>query len=146
LLLIAESIALVSAGLFAGAAVYINLVQHPAAMQLGTSAAVGFFGPMYARAAPMQASLALLGSLAATWAWWSASGWLWLLGAFLLALVIPFTLVVIKPTNDRLMDSALDSSSDEAKKLLGRWSRLHAVRSVSAILSFLVLVVALVRM
>ena len=36
--MIAESIALTSAGLFAGAAVYINLVQYPAAMQLGTQA------------------------------------------------------------------------------------------------------------
>jgi Domain of unknown function (DUF1772) len=144
-LVIVESVALMCAGLFAGAAVYISLVQHPAATQLGTSAAVRFFGPMYARAAPIQASLALLGSTAAAWAWWIGSGWLWLLGAIVLAFVIPFTLVVIKPTNDRLMDPTLASASDEAKGLLVRWSRLHAVRSGAALLSFLVFVVALVR-
>ncbi len=139
-----ESVALVCAGMFAGASVYINLVQHPAAMQLGTSTAVRFFGPMYARAAPVQASLASLGSLAAIWAWWSESGWLWLLGAIVLAFVIPFTLVVIKPTNDRLMEPTLDSTLKEAKGLLVRWSHLHAVRSGAVLLSFLLFVVAVV--
>ncbi|MGQ0698317.1 MAG: DUF1772 domain-containing protein [Panacagrimonas sp.] len=141
--MIPEFIALICSGVFTGAALYVSLVQHPAATKLGTSAAVDFFCPMYARAAPFQASLALLGSLAALWAWWSASGWLWLLGAVVLAFVIPFTLIVIKPTNDRLMDPSLDSSSDEASNLLVRWSRLHAVRRVASFLSFSVFVVAL---
>ena len=66
--MIVESVARMCAGLPAGAAAYVSLVQHPAAMQLGTSAAVRFFGPMYARAAPIRASLALLGSPAAAWA------------------------------------------------------------------------------
>jgi hypothetical protein len=43
------------------------------------------------------------------------------------------------------MDPTLVSASDEAKGLLVRWSRLHAVRSGAALLSFLVFVVALVR-
>lgn len=144
--MISEFIATICSGIFAGAAVYITFAQHPAAIKLGTSGAVRFFTPMYARAAPMQASLAVLGTLAALWAWWSVNGWLWLLGAILLAFVVPFTLVVIKPTNDRLKDPALDASSEEARNLLARWSVLHAVRSVAGTLSFLVFVGALVRL
>ena len=49
-------------------------------------------------------SLAAVGSLAALWAWWSGSGRLWLAGAIFLGLVIPFTVLVIKATNDRLQD------------------------------------------
>ena len=111
-------------------------------MQLDSSAAVAIFGLMYARAAPIQASLALC------WVPWLP---LWLGGApaggsgCLAPSSWRSPFPVIKPTNDRLMDAALDSSSDEANGLVVRWSRLHAVRSVAALLSFLVFVVALVR-
>jgi hypothetical protein len=47
-----------------------------------------------------------------------------------MAAVIAFTLVVILPTNKRLLDPALDSGSAEAATLLARWGRLHAVRTV----------------
>jgi Domain of unknown function (DUF1772) len=143
--MVPEFTATACAGIFAGAAVYINVVQHPAASQLGTATAVQFFRPMYARAAPMQATLALVGSLAALWAWWVGRGWLWLLGAVLLGFVIPFTLIAIMPTNNRLEDPALDVSSAEASALLARWSSLHAVRSATSVASFLVFVVALGR-
>jgi len=133
------------AGLFAGAAIYINLVQHPAAAALGTSTAVQFFRTMYARAAPMQAGLAAVGSVAAFGAWWSRGGWLWFVGAVVLGFVIPFTLIAIMPTNSRLQDPALDPSSAEAGALLARWSALHAVRSLAGIVSFLIFVVALLR-
>ena len=142
--MIPEFTATACAGVFAGAAVYINVAQQPAVSQLGTPTAVRFFGPMYARAAPMQASLAVAGSAAGLWAWWNGSGWLWLLGGVLLGFVIPFTLVVIAPTNDRLTDPVLDPSSAEATDLLARWARLHAVRSMASTMAFLVFVAALV--
>ncbi|MGH7820563.1 MAG: DUF1772 domain-containing protein [Candidatus Binatia bacterium] len=99
---------------------------------------------MYARAAPMQASLAVLGSGAAVWAWWNGSGTPWLVGAICFAFVVPFTLIAIMPTNDRLADPALDPSSAEARDLLARWSRLHAVRSIAGVVSLLVFLLALV--
>ena len=141
--MITEITAIACAGLFAGAANYITLVQHPAAAALGTSAAVQFFRAMYARAAPIQVSLAMIGSLAGLWAWWNGRGFLWLLGAALLAFVLPFTVIAIMPTNNRLEDPALDASSVEAADLLARWSRLHAVRSVTSTIAFLILVLAL---
>ncbi len=110
-----ELAAIACAGIFAGAAVYITLVQQPAVSELGTAAAVQFFRRMYGRAAPMQAGLAAVGSSAAVWAWWSGNGRLRLFGGVLLGFVIPFTLLVIKPTNDRLLDPALDASSVEAR-------------------------------
>jgi hypothetical protein len=53
-----------------------------------------------------------------------------------LGLVIPFTLVVILPTNKRLLDPGLDRSSAEAALLLVRWGQLHAARSVASGLAF----------
>jgi hypothetical protein len=51
------------------------------------------------------------------------------LGGLLLGAVVPFTLIVIFPTNARLLNPALDPRSAEAAELLQTWGRLHAVRS-----------------
>src|SRR5215471_7922334 len=58
------------AGLFCGAALYVNLVEHPARMSCGQELAVREFAPSYRRATIMQVSLALVGvvlGLVAAW-------------------------------------------------------------------------------
>ena len=140
--MIAEFVALASAGVFAGAAIFITAVEQPAVLTLGTETAVQYFRPMYARAAPMQASLAFVGSLAALWAWWSGAGTLWLLGSAMFAFVVPYTLVAIMPTNDRLKDPTLDARSIEARELLAHWAQLHAVRTIASTVAFLVFLLA----
>ena len=92
-----ELIATLSAGLFSGASIYINLVEHPARMECGTAAAIAQWAPSYRRATVMQASLAAVGFLSATGAWLFGNGVVWLIGGILLGLVIPFTLIVILP-------------------------------------------------
>jgi hypothetical protein len=86
----------------------------------------------------MQASLAAVGSLLAIEAWILGAGVDWLAGGMLLGLVIPFTLIVILPTNRRLLSLALVKDSPEAQRSLDRWGKLHAVRSVLSVSSFLV--------
>jgi hypothetical protein len=127
---IAALIATVAAGLFAGAAVYVTAVEHPARMECGQVLAIKEFGPSYRRAAVMQGGLAVVGLLAGLVAWYQGSGAGWLVGGVLLGALVPFTLIVIMPTNRRLLDPRLDSSSSEARELLARWGRLHAVRTV----------------
>jgi uncharacterized membrane protein len=129
-------IATLCAGLFAGAAIYITLVEHPARLECGTELAVTEFGPSYRRATLMQALLAALGLTAALVAWIQGRGILVLAGGLLLGAVIPFTLLIILPTNKRLLDHGLDRRSTEAAALLDRWGRLHAVRSVLSGLAF----------
>jgi hypothetical protein len=134
-----ELVAALCSGVFAGAAIYITLVEHPARLQCGTAAAVTEFGPSYRRAAPMQATLGAVGSLAAALAWWHGSGAPLLIAGVLLGSVIPFTLLVILPTNKRLLDPTLDRNSHEAAVLLRRWGRLHLVRSLSSAAAFVLL-------
>ena len=43
LLAISESLAILASGLFAGAALYITFVEHPARMQCGTTLAITQF-------------------------------------------------------------------------------------------------------
>jgi len=140
-----EMLATLSAGLFAGAAIYINLVEHPARTECGTDLAVTEFAPSYRRGAVMQGVLGAAGSLVAATAWLTGSPLWWLVGGVILGAVIPFTLVIIFPTNKRLLDPSLDRGSELASKLLRRWGRLHAVRSALGMISFLVFIVLLGR-
>ena len=136
----ALSVAAVCAGLFAGAAIYINAVEHPARLSCGNEVALREFAPSYRRATVMQASLAIVGCLAGLWsAWVLGDAWVGL-GALLLGAVVPFTLIVILPTNRQLLEPSLDPSAARTTELLIRWGRLHAVRSAlssAALLLFL---------
>lgn len=131
-------LAVVCTGIFAGAAVYITLVEHPARIECGTPAALAEFAPSYRRAAKMQAALALIGCAAAVLAWLLGAGAAFLVGGLLLGFVVPFTLLVIFPVNGRLLDPTLDPTSREAGQLLIRWARLHAVRSLAGFLAFVI--------
>jgi len=133
------------AGLFAGAAIYVNAVEHPARLSCGVDVALREFGPSYRRATVMQASLAITGCvMGVSSAWFHGDIWL-ASGAILLGSVVPFTLVVMLPTNHQLVDPALDPGGQKATQLLRRWGRLHAVRSVLSGAAFLILLLRLVR-
>jgi hypothetical protein len=65
------------------------------------------------------APVGLLASLAA----WLAGATFWCLaGGLLLGAVIPFTLIVILPTNKQLLHPALDKHSGQTGPLLARWA------------------------
>src|SRR6266699_2092795 len=127
---IAEFVSLLACALFTGAAVYVNLVEHPARMEGGVELAATEFPPSYRRGTIMQATLAALGLLASVAAWLTGATFWWLVGGVLLGSVIPFTLIVILPTNKQLLNPALDKHSAQTGRLLARWGRLHALRSV----------------
>jgi hypothetical protein len=91
----------------------------------------------------MQVPLALIGSLFALVSWWFDGGRAWLVGGLILLLVIPFTFVVILPTNKRLESHQLDLQSEEADRLLRRWGRLHAIRSLLSGTAFLIFLISL---
>ena len=139
-----EFIAVLACALFTGAAVYITFVEHPARMQCGVEIAATEFAPSYRRATVLQATCAAVGLLSSVAAWLSGAGFSWLVAVSLLGGVIPFTLVLILPTNKRLLDPTLDNRSAEAEQLLSRWGRLHAVRSVLSGLALLLFLYLLV--
>jgi hypothetical protein len=141
---IAEFVAVLSCSLFTGAAVYINLVEHPARMQCGVEVAATEFAPSYRRATVLQATSAAVGLISSIAAWLAGATFSWLVGGVLLGSVIPFTLIAILPTNKRLLSPTLDRRSAEAARLLTRWGRLHAVRSVLSGLALLLFLYLLI--
>ena len=88
----------------------------------------------------MQAPLALISFASGLVSWWMGGGPAWAAGALLIGAVVPFTFIAIMPTNRQLLSPARDLSSPETRLLLGKWVRLHAVRSVLGTLATLVYV------
>lgn len=121
--------ALLAASLFAGAALYISLVEHPARLALGDAPLLAQWQPSYRRALPIQAGLALAGGLAGLAAWVAAGSLPALAGGLLLLANWPFTMLAIMPVNKRLLAMNQAEAGAESRKLLLGWGRLHAVRS-----------------
>jgi hypothetical protein len=119
-----------AATLFAGGALYVSLVEHPARLATGPPMAVAQFRTSYPRGARLQGGLAVLGTLAATGAWLGSARISWLVAGALLGLVVPYTLLVVLPTNKRLLDRTLSPDAPEVRLLLRRWGGLHAVRTL----------------
>ncbi|MEL0082998.1 MAG: DUF1772 domain-containing protein [Gammaproteobacteria bacterium] len=140
--MILELIAIVGSGTFFGAALYISLAQHPATLECGPSIGGRFFPPMYNRAAPLQITMAIAGSVAGVGVWYLSSGYLWLIGALLLVSVIPITLIIIKPVNDILLSPDHDPDSPETESLLNRWGPKHWLRTIVSGVSFILYLVA----
>ena len=125
-----EFVATFAAVLFAGAALYINVAEHPARMGLETKLAALQWAPSYKRATLLQAPLALMSFATGSAAWlFGADRW-WLVAALLIGAVVPFTFVVIMPTNHKLLEPGRDLTSAETRTLLEKWGKLHAVRTV----------------
>jgi uncharacterized membrane protein len=138
-------VAVLACALFAGAAIYINVAEHPARLSCGTELAATEFVPSYKRAAVMQVFLALTATLAGIVRGWLGGGTIWFVASGLILAVIPFTLIAILPTNSRLLDPSLDRASDEARTLLEKWGRLHAVRSLLSLVAAVLFIFASVR-
>jgi hypothetical protein len=130
-----EFIAVLCAALFAGAALYINVAEHPARMGLETRIAALQWAPSYERATWMQAPLAVLSFVSGVAAWLMGAGLGWLLAAVLIGAVVPFTLLGIMPTNHRLLAPGRNLGSAETRALLERWGNLHAVRTTLSVLA-----------
>ena len=144
-MIILEILAVLACTLFAGAAIYINIAEHPARLSCGTELAATVFGPSYNRAATMQVSLALIATISGIVIWATTGGLLWITGSILIFSVIPFTFAAIMPTNKILLDPQIDRASEETRALLVKWGKLHFVRSILsgiASLAFLYEVVA----
>jgi uncharacterized membrane protein len=143
--MLSGQLALVTAAVFTGAAIYVNVAEHPARMMLDDASLLVQWKPAYKRGALMQASLAVVGFLLGLLAWHQSGQWPWLAGAFFIAAPWPWTIFVMLPLNNTLM--ALDPAryGVEARPLLEKWSRLHAVRTALGCLATLLYLLASLR-
>jgi hypothetical protein len=134
-------IATLSAALFAGGGLFVSIVIYRAIM-MDMASAVALFGRIYNKAAPWQGSNAIICLVAAVIVSVMSGDWWWAIGGLLVGASVPFTLLVMMPVNNRLLDEKGAPTPDAAAALLKQWGRLHWVRNV---LSTAGLVVMLAR-
>jgi hypothetical protein len=135
--MLAGQIALATAAAFTGAAVYINVAEQRARLVLDDRALLAEWKPSYARGAVMQASLAMASGLLGLLAIWLSSDWRWTVGAALILANWPYTLLVIKPVNDRLNETPIDRADARSRAMIENWGRLHGGRSALGLASTL---------
>ncbi len=123
-----KSLTVISTSVFALWALYISVVEHPARMHAGAGTGRAQFRESYRRAAPWQASAAAISLLSGLLASIATREWTWGVAGIVVGAAIPFTLIVIRPTNEILLRG--NPSEAETAALLSRWGRLHWVRSI----------------
>jgi Anthrone oxygenase len=123
-------LALVTAALFAGAAVYINLAEQHARLTLDERAMLAQWKPSYKRGFMMQSTLAAVSCAFGIAAFVLTYNWRWLIGAALIGVNWPYTLLIIMPTNKMLEETQPETANATTRAMVLQWGRLHGVRSV----------------
>jgi Domain of unknown function (DUF1772) len=123
-------IALTTAAAFAGAAFYVGFAEQPARLLLDERALLTQWKPSYARGFTMQASLAMISAAFGFLAGFQLHDWRWAVAAALILANWPYTLFMMLPTNKRIAAWPLDGAGAEARALVVKWGKLHAVRTV----------------
>jgi len=130
-------LALICAAVFFGAAVFVNVAEQPARLALDDRAMLLEWQRSYNRAAPMQGGLAMASAILGFIAAWQTRDWRWALGAIVILANWPYTLLVIKPTNDKLHAIPAEQANTEARRMVVSWGNLHAGRSALGLVATL---------
>jgi hypothetical protein len=133
-------LALTVAAVFAGAAIYVSVAEQPARLRLDDKALLQEWQPSYKRGAGMQASIAIVAYVLGLVAWWQTGGLAFAIGAVLIILPWPWTLIAMMPTNKVLAAMDASATNPQARSLIVKWGNMHLVRvafGVLATLSFL---------
>ena len=121
--------ALTFAAIFTGAAFYINFAEQPARLLLKPSELVTEWVPSYKRGLIMQSSLAILVGILGGVAYYQSSNLLWLIGAIIMVLNWPFTLIVMLPTNKKIAGTQPSDADISIINVVRSWGYLHSVRT-----------------
>ena len=137
-------LALVFAACLAGAAFYINFAEQPARLNLDPKQLLLQWAPSYKSGFIMQSTLAVLSGLASIYAFTQSQDWRWIVGSSLILANWPYTLLVIMPTNKKLLATKESEINADTVNLIRHWGKLHAVRTFLGLSATCIFIWALV--
>jgi uncharacterized membrane protein len=146
---IVRTIAVTCSGLVAG--IFLDyLASAPARTALSASSFVQYQQAVHVYYVWMMPALILAAMLASfIWLWLVRSQWrgaeFWLIAASSAAMVFiaVLTRAVNAPLNDQLMTWEIAAPPSNLREMWAPWERVHAIRTVAAVVAFLLAVVAL---
>ncbi|XP_052095023.1 uncharacterized protein LOC127730601 [Mytilus californianus] len=128
--------AFAATGMFAGGAIYINIVDMPA-LKKGTDneAARRFWKESFLRAAKWQGGLGMIATVTGGAVWFldeSRNRHLWCIGSSVMATIFPWTVFIMKPDINRLLnDNVLrEQGGDWVRTKIDAWNKQHMYRSL----------------
>jgi hypothetical protein len=118
---------------FAGASLYVTLVEQPARLALDDSSMMREWAPSDRRGFALLGGLALLAAISGLAAFGQGGDIRWLVGALIAVASWPYTYFVIVPLNNRLLSAPGDAESREIVTIWGQleWG-LFALGLISA--------------
>lgn len=140
--MVVGQLALITAAVFTGAAIYVNIAEQPSRLQLDDRSLLTEWKLAYKRGTAMQAPLAMIGFVFGALAAWQTGNWRWLVGGVVLLANWPYTLLGIMPTNNKLMAIDPASATSEVRRLVTTWGLLHAGRSAIGAAATLIFLIA----
>ncbi len=140
---IIQAAAVVLAGMFAGGASMQSLVDHPARVAMSGVGSVDQMQRSLGRADPYMPTLAALSAATSLAGYFVLHRPLDLAAALLFMLVGVVTFTFIIPMNKKILATRLvERDVPPALTLMRRWSKFHALRSLTGLTAFLLLVIA----
>ncbi|MGQ0544128.1 MAG: hypothetical protein ACT4P3_02195 [Betaproteobacteria bacterium] len=128
-----QNIAFFCCALYAGAATYVCLVEHPAVMAGGAELADAYALMAHPRPVVLKASFGAVGALAALLAGVAGGAPWWLAGGALLGAAAAVEVLVVMPLVRRCLDIDARANVFAAEQLFRRLVRLHAALSLAGL-------------
>lgn len=134
-------IATLSIGLYAGGAYFSTTVSHPARLICTSEQALAHFNGEHKYVEFCLPIFLVLGIFTNA-AYWYLTG---MTDIFLMVIIIalvfivPFSIIIVQPILNKLMDKNPEFKEGEIRTLLQRWTKLNLVRTVIGCLAFIYL-------
>ncbi|MCK8521808.1 DUF1772 domain-containing protein [Aquimarina sp. D1M17] len=136
---ILKIIVLIGTGLVAGSTFYISLVEIKVRTQTNEEEHLKNWQMVFPKASRILKTFGIITVIFILLAWYFTQDILWIISAIPLFLLVPFTAIFISKTNAELAN--LKDVRGTIPKI-HKWDKLHHVRTVLTILSFVIAVIA----
>lgn len=124
-------LALISAAMFAGIALYISIAEQPARMKLVPASALTHWKPSYGAGLIVQGALSALAGLLGLITFLFYGFYMsWIYGAIFLLANWPYTWYLIMPLNRELKAIEPAAANEETMAKLSRWAWMHLLRGL----------------